>query len=113
MRLAFAFINSHFDVFDHNNVIYFLYAHGLAVRPDYREYGIASEILKARANFMRVHQLSVTSSLFTTLGSQKAALKNGYNEDLSISYAILKQKYPDIDFSSANCDDCKLLTLKI
>lgn len=113
MRLAFVFINSHFDVFDHNNVNDFLYAHGLAIRPDYRGYGVASEMLKARAPFMKCHNLRVTTSLFTTLGSQKAALKNGYHEDCSISYAILQKKYPEIDFSCANCEDCKLLTLKI
>lgn len=62
---------------------------------------------------MKSHELSVTTSMFTTIASQKAAIKIGYNEDLSISYAIMQEKFPDFDFSCANSDDIKLLTMKI
>lgn len=100
-------------MFDHYNVNDYLYAHGLAVRTDHRERGIAVEILKARVPLMQACNLSITTSLFTTLGSQKAALKVGFEEDFSISYEKLKQKFKDIDFSSANTPDCKLMSLKI
>lgn len=113
MRQSFAFINNFFDVHAHNNVIYFLYAHGLAVKTEYRGRGIATELLKVRIPFMRANGLLVTASLFTTAASQKAAFKLGFREDFSISYKVLQQQFPDFDFSSANCDDCKLLSLKI
>jgi GNAT superfamily N-acetyltransferase len=113
LRLAFAFINNHFDVFDHYNVIYFLYAHGLAVKTEYRVRGIAAELLKARIPLMKAIGVNITASLFTTVGSQKPALKVGYTEDLSISYEIMQKYFKNFDFSIANSPDCKLLSLKI
>lgn len=113
MREAFGFINNFYDVHDHNNVIYFLYAHGLAVKTEYRGHRIASKLLKTRIPVMKAHDLSVTASLFTTAESQKAAFNLGYTEKFSISYATLQNKFKDFDFSSANCDDCKLLSLNI
>lgn len=113
LREAFAFINGQFDVFDHYNVNYYLYAHGLAVKPEYRGRGIAVELLKTRVPLMNVIGLTVTSSLFTTKGSQVAAFKVGYTEDFAITYEIIKKKFPTVDFSCANSPDCKLLSLKI
>jgi ribosomal protein S18 acetylase RimI-like enzyme len=113
LRSTFAFINSHFDVFDHYNVNHFVYAHGLAISPNFRGRGIATELLKARVPFLKAHDLAITSSLFTTLDAQRAALRAGFHEDLSMSYEILQRKFSDFDFSNANCADCKLLSLKI
>lgn len=113
LREAFAFINSQFDIFDHYNVNYYLYAHGLAIRRDYRGHGFASELLKARVLLLMFLGLTVTASLFTTLGAQKAAFKVGFTEDFSISYKILQDLFKNFDFSVANCDDCKLLTIEI
>lgn len=113
LRESFAFINKFHDVHDHNNILDFLYAHGLAVKTEYRGRGIATALLKARVAFMKAHGLTVTASLFTTLGSQKAAFKLGFREDFSISYSTLQEQFNDFDFSKANCQDCKLLSLKI
>lgn len=113
IREAFLFITSLFDVFEHYNVNYYLYAHGLAVKTEYRDRGIATELLKSRAPLMRSLGLSVTSSLFTTLGAQKAALKVGYTEDFSITYEVLQRKLTNFDFSCADAVDCKLLSFKI
>lgn len=110
---SFSYINKFYDVHDHNNVLDFLYAHGLAVKTNYRNKGIATKLLEARVPFMKIHNLPVTASIFTTLGSQKAAFKLGYEENFSISYAVLQETFRDFDFSSANCGDCKLLSLSI
>ena len=113
MRQTFTYINNFFDVFDHYNIIYYLYAHGLAVKPTFRGLGIATELLKARVPLMKALDITVTASIFTTINSQKAAEKIGFREEFSISYEILQQKYPKFDFSIANSADCKLLSLKI
>lgn len=107
------FINSYFDTFDHYNVIDFLYAHGLAVRTEYRGKGIAAELLKARIPFMKVHNLSVSSSLFTTAASQKAAIKAGFYEDMAMPLDVLKRKFKDFTFPSDAPENCTLLTLKV
>lgn len=112
-KQAFAFINGQFNVFDHYNVIDYLYAHGLAVKTEYRGRGIATELLKARVPFMKAHDLTVTASLFTTSGSQKAATTIGFCEDFSISYEKMQKYFDDLDFSLVDTPDCKLLTLKI
>lgn len=113
MRESFAFINKFYDVHDHNNVLDFLYDHGLAVKTEFRGRGIATALLKARVAFMKAHELTVTASILSTLASQKAALKLGYQENFSINYSTLQERFEDFDFSSANCDDCKILSLKI
>lgn len=113
MRQTFTFINNLFDVFDHYNINYFLYAHGLAVREDLRGSGIATELLKARIPLLKALNVTVTASLFTTIQSQKAAEKVGFHEEFSIPYETLQQKFPKFDFSVANSVDCKMLSLKI
>jgi hypothetical protein len=83
------------------------------VKTEYRGFGIATELLKARIPLMKVLDLTITASLFTTIQSQKAAEHVGFEEEFSISYGILQEKYPKFDFSSASAPDCKLLSLKI
>lgn len=104
---------SFYDVFGHYNVNYFLYAHGLAVKTENRGKGIASELLKARVSFMKANDLSVTTSIFTTSGGQKAAEKSGFFDNFVISYDILQQRFTDFNFSSADTRNCKISTLKI
>lgn len=113
MRQTFTFINSFFDVFDHYNINYFLYAHGLAVKENLRGSGIATELLKARIPLLKTLDVTVTASLFTTIQSQKVAQKVGFREEFSMPYEILQQKFPNFDFSVANSADCKMLSLKI
>ena len=112
MRQTFTFVNSFFDVFDHYNINYFLYAHGLAVKEKFRGSGIGTELLKARLPLLQAINIPVTASLFTTIQSQKAAEKVGFQEEFSIAYEILQQKFPKFDFSVANSVDCKMLSLK-
>lgn len=113
LRDLFGFIMNFYDVFGHYNVNYFLYAHGLAVKSEYRGKGIASELLDARVSFMKTHNLSVTTSIFTTSGGQKAAEKIGFSDNFSISYEILQNIFKDFNFSCANAANCKISSLKI
>jgi hypothetical protein len=113
MRRVPAFISNYYQSFDRFNIIYFLYAHGLAVDRDYRDKGIACELLKARGPLMKTLNVFETHSIFTTVGAQKAALKAGYKEVFSIPYKLLNEQFPKLDLAFTNCDDCKILSLKI
>lgn len=70
-----------FDVFQHYNVNAYLIAYGLCVDTAYRARGIATEMLKARGPLLKALGLKVTTTAFTGIGSQKAALKAGYEEN--------------------------------
>ena len=101
------------DVFKAYNVDHYLYGIGLCVDSTYRGRNIATEILKARVPFLKSLNLKVTSTLFTGIGSQKAAEKAGFEEISATSYADLQEKFPDMDFSIANATHCKTQALKI
>lgn len=100
-------------MFSHYNVEHYLSGIGLCVNSDYRGRGIATELLKARVPFMKALSLQVTSTLFTTLGSQKAAKSAGYEEMSATSYEEVQANFPETDFSSANTSHCLTCALKI
>lgn len=113
MMNAFDYLTEKFDVFEHYKVDYYLSGVGMCVNSDYRARGIATELLKARAPLLKSLGLTVTSTLFTSIGSQKAAARSGYDEKASTSYEELHEKFPKLDFSHANTPVCKTLALKI
>lgn len=90
-----------------------MFAAGLCVDQKFRGRGIATEILKARLPLMRVIDIEVTSSIFSTVGAQKAAKAAGYDENFSINYEDFQTKFPELDFSHAFKTSCKVLSLKI
>jgi GNAT superfamily N-acetyltransferase len=90
-----------------------MFAAGLCVDEKYRGRGIATEILKARALLMPTIGIEVTSSIFSTVGAQKAAKAANYNEDYSITYEDFQKVFPDMDFSFAFGSSCKVLSLKV
>lgn len=57
--------------------------------------------------------MNVTSSIFSTVGAQKAAKSAGYDENWSMGYEELQEKLPQLDFSHAFKNSCKVLSLKI
>lgn len=79
-----SYAQQQFNVYQHFNVNEYLIAYGLCVDTQYRARGIATEMLKARAPFLKALGLKVTTTAFTGIGSQKAALKAGYKENFSI-----------------------------
>jgi RimJ/RimL family protein N-acetyltransferase len=74
------------DVFKKYNIDYFLSGTGLAIHPDYRKHGIATEMLKSRLNIMDFFHLKLTSTRFSSIGSQKAATRCGFKEDHTIRF---------------------------
>lgn len=79
-----SYVQEQFSVYKHFNVREYLIAYGLCVDTMYRARGIATEMLKARAPLLKALQLQVTTTAFTGIGSQKAALKAGYEENFVI-----------------------------
>jgi GNAT superfamily N-acetyltransferase len=98
---------------DHYKVDRFMFAAGLCVEKKFRGRGIATEILKARALLMKVIDVELTSSIFSTVGAQKAAAAAQYDENFSISYEDFQKHFPDMDFSFAFGGSCKVLSLKV
>ena len=74
-----------FNIFEKFNVTDYLSAYGLCVHPEYTGRGIATELLKARIPLLKALGLKVTSTQFSSIGVQKAALKAGYQEDFIVS----------------------------
>jgi hypothetical protein len=70
-------------------------------------------MLIARKEMLRAFGLTVTSTYFSTIGSQIVAKKAGYEETWSISYEELQEKFPTFDFSKASSKFFKKMTLQI
>lgn len=67
------------------NVDEYLAAMGLGVHPAYQKRGIATQMLKARENVMKILNLKLTSTQFTGEISQKAAMRAGYEENFCVT----------------------------
>jgi GNAT superfamily N-acetyltransferase len=110
---AFEFINTNFDPADYYKVDSYLYGVGLVVDPMYRGRGIATEILKTRIPFLKALDLTVTTTIFSAIGSQKSALAANFEENYSVSFDELQEKFPLLDLSHRNTSHCKTMSLKI
>lgn len=113
MRDAIAFLNNEFNVMDHYGVHRVISAAGLCVIEKYRERGIATRMLMARAPLLKCLGIKVTSTIFSTIGSQIAAQRAGYEENFSISYEELGKKFLKMDFSHVSKEVCKVMSLKV
>lgn len=113
MRDTIAFIDNEFNVMDHYGVHRIISAAGLCVIKKYRLRGIATRMLKTRVPLLKCLGVRVTSTLFSTVGAQKAAKAAGYEENFSISYEELGRKFPKMDFSHVSDEFCKVMSFKI
>lgn len=107
------FLYNAFDVMEFYKVDRLLLAVGLCVDPKFRGRGIATEILKTRADLMKSIGLELTTTIFSTVAAQKAAKAAGYDENFSISYEDFQSKFPAMDFSHVYKTHCKILSLKV
>jgi GNAT superfamily N-acetyltransferase len=107
------YTDSFFDPYMHFEVKSYLTSYALCVHPSFRGLGIATEMLKARVEMLKALNLTVTSTFFTTAGSQIAAKKAGFEENTSLSYEELEKKFPSFDFSKASSKFIKRMSLKI
>ena len=53
------------------------------------------------------------STIFTVIGSQKAAVKANYDEVYSVKWIDIAEYFPDFDFSKADCEYCKIFVMKV
>lgn len=107
------YLNRKADVMNFYNVDRVLWAAGLCVDSKLRGRGIATEILKARAPLMKKIGVELTTSLFSTVGAQKAASAASYDENYSIAYEDLQKVFPKMDFSNVLGTTSKILSLKV
>lgn len=98
----FEYVSSKFNIFEEYNVDQYLTSYALVVDKSHRGHGIATEILKARVEILKAFDLTVTATSFSTLGSQIAGEKAGYDDIVKVSYVELGEKFPSSDFSKAN-----------
>lgn len=103
----------HHNVFEKYGVDQFLTDYGLVTSKSYRKRGIATELLKARLPIQKSLNLAVSSTLFTVIGSQKAAYKANYCEVFSMKYTDLGEKFKEFDISKRSCESCIILDFKI
>jgi N-acetylglutamate synthase-like GNAT family acetyltransferase len=101
------------NVFEKYSVDKYLTDHGLVINRDYRQRGIAGEFMKARIQVAKALDIRVVSSVFTAVGSQKAAEKIGFRESFSISFDELGKVFPSFNFSKTSAYDVKVLDYKI
>lgn len=109
----FNYAKSECNIFEIFKVDQYLTSYALVVDSAYRGHGIATEILKARVEILKAFNLKVTSTIFTTIGSQVAGKKAGFDEIWQISYEELEKKFPTFDFSKANAKYFKTMSFKI
>ena len=110
---ALDYIGMQHNVFEKYNIGKFLTDYGLVINRDYRQRGIAGEFMKARISVAKALDLKVVSSVFTAVGSQKAAEKVGFRESFSISFEELGKVFRSFDFSKTPANDVKILDYKI
>lgn len=110
---ALVYIDSQHDVYKKYGVTEYLTDYGLVTNKNYRNRGIATEFLKARIPILKALNLQVTSTLFTVIGSQKAAIKANYDEVFAIKWEDVGKLFKDFDFTKSNAEYCKILDFKI
>lgn len=91
----------------------YLSDYALVTKRDFRNRGIATEFIRSRTAMMKALNVPVTSTLYTVIGSQKAAEKAGHTEALKIAYTDLAKSYPSFDFSKSNAEFAKFLDFKL
>lgn len=107
------YAESQYDIFNAFKVDCYLTSYALLVHPNYRNRGIATEILKARIPFMRQLGINVSATVFSSIGSQIAASKAGFDEKFVITYEDLQKKFPEFDFSNVKSKFYKKMSLTI
>lgn len=106
------FIKNEFNVLNHYGVNRCITAAGLCVVEKFRRCGIATRILQNREHILKAIGVDVTTTLFTTIGAQKAAKAAGYDENYSISYEKLAEIFPKLNLSHVAGEYCKIMSKK-
>lgn len=107
------YIMKQHNVFEKYGVDMYLSDYALCTKKEFRYRGIATEFIRSLTQMMKVLNIPVTSSIYTVIGSQKAAVKAGHTETLKISYNELVKSYPTFDFSKSNAEFVKFFDFKL
>ncbi|XP_020291891.1 uncharacterized protein LOC109858747 isoform X2 [Pseudomyrmex gracilis] len=88
-------------VYDRYGIDKYLDAVGLIVTPEFRGYGLGTDILKIRNHVGREYNIPATSSVFTSLFSQISAANAGFEVFLEKKYIDIvdengKERYPGV-----------------
>jgi hypothetical protein len=102
-----------YDVFGQYGVDSYLSDYAVVTKKAFRGRGVATEFIKSRTQMMKALNLTVTSSMYTVIGTQKAAAKAGHKEMKAIPYKGLEKSYPTFDFSKANIDAARFMDFKL
>lgn len=101
------------DVFGKYGVDTYLTDYALCTKKDFRNRGIATEFIKSRTAMMKALNVTVTSTPYTVIGSQRAAVSAGHTEAFKIPYSELAKSYPTFDFSKSNAEFIVFLDFKL
>lgn len=102
-----------FDMFEHYQVDKFVYDVGLCVVSSFRKCGIATRLLNARKLLMQSINVPLTTTIFSTVGGQKAAVAADYEENFSIKYERLEEIIHGSNFSHVYGTSCRIMSYKI
>uniref|UniRef100_A0A1L8DAF7 N-acetyltransferase domain-containing protein n=1 Tax=Nyssomyia neivai TaxID=330878 RepID=A0A1L8DAF7_9DIPT len=108
--IVFDLLKEKANVYNSYNVDEYLHGLGLLTLPKYRGCGIATELLKARFPLMKALGLTVTGTVFSGPGSQGAARKAGFREDVVLTYESLARDEPLIEFPNIKWPVVKFMT---
>ncbi|CRK88768.1 CLUMA_CG002664, isoform A [Clunio marinus] len=102
-----------FDPFKHFQIDKVMCAGGLFVNKEYRNRGIAVEMLKARHELGKVIGIQVSSNVFSSLGAQKAAAKVGFEESFSIKYSDIPKLTTDGHYPNIKDEYMKIMSKRL
>lgn len=111
--LLIDYAENQFNIFENFHVTSYLTSYALLIHPDYRARGIATEMLRARVPFMRQLGMKVSATVFSSIGSQIAASKAGFEEKFVVGYDELQKRFPAFDFSGVSSKFYKKMSLTI
>lgn len=90
-----------------------MYDVGLCVDGGFRHCGIATRMLNARKLLMQSINVPLTTTIFSTIGGQKAAAAANFEENFNIKYEQLERNIPGSNFSHVYGTSCKIMSYKI
>lgn len=102
-----------FDMFEHYKVDKFIYDVGLCVDGNFRNCGIATKLLNARKLLMQSINVPLTTTIFSTIGGQKAAEAANFAENFSMPYEQLEKIIQGSNFSHVYGTSCRIMSYKI
>ncbi|XP_032685192.1 uncharacterized protein LOC116850699 [Odontomachus brunneus] len=99
-------LNKQVRLYERYGVDKYLFAVGLSVAPDFRRYGLGTDLLKTRDKIGREYNIQMTSTVFSSPYAMKAAERAGFELLLSKDYTDLvdengKEYFPGIQISKS------------